>query len=752
MFAHDANRPRTARFPPPTISTTTASNQSFAAFAGYRQDIVDLTGAGEPVRLDGARDDGGLLRRVRPAATARPRLQRSAPIRRAGRASRWSREGIWRQHLGSDPNVVGRTIRLNGIPTTDHRRHAGGVRRIPPTSTCGCSRRSDVPTSPVPIEGDPLANREVQYFQAIARLRPGVTVAQANDDLRAHRRAARARVSRHQRRRVGPSSCRFRRVSSATCATALLVLFGAVGFVLLIACANVASLLLARGAGRRRELAVRTALGRRARPAGSAAADRKPRARRARAASLGLLVAYWGVTALLALAPESIPRLDDVASIRAWPRLPSLAIGRRRRAVRHRAGVSGCAAARSTDALKDGGRTGTARTRTQKLLVVGEVALALVLLIGAGLMLTSFARLRAVDPGFTVDEPRASVRAAAAGALRQRGAGAVLHAAVRAAARESGHGAIGARASRRRSAAPTPPAATRRGRATAIARRAAARAAHARSRRATFRRWGFRCCGGATSRSADTRDRPGVVVVNQTLADREWPGQDPIGKRVGHRRRSPTIRTSWLTVVGVVGDSKRGDLQAGTQPAMYLPLHAVHAAVHGRRGAQRRGRSGRSPARCATAVRTLDPGAADRRGRHARAACCSAPPGQPRFRALLIARVRRRGAAAGGGRAVRSHQLHRGAARARNRRAAGARRHAGAGRPARPRPGARPRRDRRALGLAGALAATRLLEGLLFSISATDPTVYAGARRPAARDCRARLLRPGAPRDARRSR
>ena len=182
--------------------------------------------------------------------------------------------------------------------------------------------------------------------------------------------------------------------------SALLVLFGAVGFVLLIACANVASLLLARGTARRREFAVRTALGAgRRRLVGQLLTESLVLS--TGGGVLGLLMAYWGIDALIALAPESIPRLSDV---RLDPRVTAFAIG-----ASVLVGVLfGIAPAFQSarrdvvDALKDGGRTGTARTRLQRALVVGEVALALVLLIGAGLMLTSFSRLRAVDPGFAV--------------------------------------------------------------------------------------------------------------------------------------------------------------------------------------------------------------------------------------------------------------------------------------------------------------------------------------------------------------
>jgi putative ABC transport system permease protein len=180
--------------------------------------------------------------------------------------------------------------------------------------------------------------------------------------------------------------------------TAMMVLLAAVGFVLMIACANVAGLLIARGASRRRELAVRTALG-----AGRGRLMQQLLTESIVLAlvggAIGLLVATWTLQLLITLAPENLPRLADVTL--DW-RIALITLGATI-VVGVLFGLMPAVQSSRPELnadLKDGGRTGTARTGMRNVMVVAQVALALVLLIGAGLMLTSFSKLRSVDPGF----------------------------------------------------------------------------------------------------------------------------------------------------------------------------------------------------------------------------------------------------------------------------------------------------------------------------------------------------------------
>ena len=690
-------------------------NKSLAAFAGYREEIVDLLGAGEPVRLTSLETTGGFFDvfgvpaqqgRVYSEATDSPRGPRVAVV-----SAR-----VWRQHLGSDPSVSGRTVRLNGVPMTligvmpDSFVHPADV-------DFWVLAPNAAPTSPIPIEGDALGNREVQYFQAVARLRPGVSVERANQDLRSiAERVAREfpDTNRGESAVVQP----FQESLVGEVRSALLVLLGAVGFVLLIACANVASLLLARGAGRRRELAVRTALG-----AGRARLVRQLLTESVVLASagglLGLLMASWGVRALVALAPQSIPRLSDV---QLDPRVAGFAV-----AVSAVVGVlfgsvPAFQGARMDPglALKDGGRTGTARTRTQNLLVVGEVALALMLLIGAGLMLTSFSRLRAVDPGFTVTSvisvfvplPQARYNNAAQTRFYTQ-----LFQRLQANPTTSRSGLGfplpfgGANAAAGYTVEGAPP--------------------QARSERPIaqltsvspgfFQTMGIALLRGRDVQLNDSPERQGVAIVNKTLADREWPGQDPIGKRLAIGG-DPDDPQSWMTVVGLVTDSKRGDLQSITQPAIYLPhttftLPFMSVLVRSEAGEAAVANAVRA------AVHSLDPelpiGDVEALER-----TVERVTGQPRFRAFLIGSfaVAALLLAAVGLYGLISYTVAQRSPEIGVRLALGATplqvgrlilgqglALAGAG---------------VVLGLAGAIAATRLLEGLLFSVSTTDPTVY----------------------------
>jgi putative ABC transport system permease protein len=705
-----------AAFSPADYLDYTRQSRAFVHLAAYRQNAVDLTGRGEPVRLSAVEATGAFFDVFGlPPLAGRPFADRIDPP--DGPRVAVISERLWREQFGGAVDIVGSSIRIDGNPTT--------VLGIMPKAFVHPSRadvwmlaRREVPSVPIQVDGDLLAQRDVQYFNAVGRLRPDVTLAEARGELR----VIGARIALdNPNTNEGEAATVYplQDVLVGDVRTALLVLLGAVGFVLLIACANVASLLLARGTGRRRELAVRSALG----------------ASRARlmvqllteslvlavvGGTLGLLVAYWGVDVLLALAPESIPRIGEVqldGRVAAFAIVTSAAVGIVFGLVPALQG----ARAEVADALKDGGRTGTSRSRARNVLVVAEIALSLVLLIGAGLMLTSFLRLRAVDPGFTVESlmlvgvplPQGRYDTPAQARFYEqlyervtanpvtRRAALVFPTPFGGASAAGGYVVEGA---------PPRPRGER-----SVAQLNAVSPGY-------FHTMGIPLLQGRDVSFADKRDGPGRIVINRTMAEREWPERDPIGRRIimGNPADDPN---AWLTVVGIVADSKRDNLQGGPQPALYLSLSQFTVPFT---GVVIRSDAGEVATATAvkTAVHSLDPELPVGELRTLERILEQAT-GQPRFRAMLVAAFATAALllAAVGLYGLISFTV------------------------AQRRPeiavrlalGASPAQVARlivghglrlavvgiAIGAGGALALAQLLQGLLFSISATDPRVYA---------------------------
>ena len=299
-------------------------------------------------------------------------------------------DALWRSRFGADPLVVGRTVRLDGQPWL-----VVGV--MPRGFAFPSEARMWMPLAFAP---EIAAMRGGHYLDVIARLRPGATFESASGEMAAIAARLGAEypaVNIHWS--AGVASLRDATVGDVR--PTLLLLLGAVGFVLLIACVNVANLLLSRGTGRAREHAVRAALG--------ASTLRLARGVMAESlwlglagSALGLALAAWGTDAVVALAPQGLPGLADVrvdpvvlAFAVALGVMTSLLFGLLPawRATHH---------ATLADRLRDGGAAlgGRHGRRSRQGLVVAEVALAVVLVVGAGLLLKSFVRLRGVDPGF----------------------------------------------------------------------------------------------------------------------------------------------------------------------------------------------------------------------------------------------------------------------------------------------------------------------------------------------------------------
>ncbi|HLN02314.1 MAG TPA: ABC transporter permease [Bryobacteraceae bacterium] len=368
-------------------------NRSFSALAAYRPDNFNLTGMGEPERLPGEMLSASFF----PLLGVQPILGRtflpdedrlgSAPVALIS-------AGFWKCKFNSSPDALGKALTLNGAAHT-----IVGV--IPPNFRYHSSNfpPSDV-FVPIGQWSEPsFRDRRIRNsMDTVGRLKPGVTFDQANADL--------GTLGRHladqypdANKGTGVMLVPLKRDVVGNVQTLLSVLQAAVGFVLLIACVNIANLFLARSRGRTRELAIRTALG----------ASRGRVVRQLLTESIllavtgggiGVLIASWGTQAALKLLPEVLPRADEVSLdgrvllvMAAASVLAGILFGL-------------APALRNSppalhETLKEGGRGSSgARHRTQSVFVVVEMALALILLAGAGLMIRSLAKLWSVDPGF----------------------------------------------------------------------------------------------------------------------------------------------------------------------------------------------------------------------------------------------------------------------------------------------------------------------------------------------------------------
>jgi predicted permease len=368
-------------------------NRSFSALAGYRADDFNLTGMGEPERVATEMVSASFfpLLGVR-AAVGRTFLASEDEVGAAPVVL--ISAGLWKRKFAASPDAVGKVITLNGTGYT-----IVGVIPANFYYTGENFQRSDVYT-PIGQWNDPaFRDRKVGMgMDAVGRLKPGVTFQQANDDMhRVAQHLAQAYPDADQDTNVTLLPLKQNVVGDIQ--PFLLVLMSAVGFVLLIACANVANLMLARSTSRGREFAIRAALG-----ASQGRAVRQLLTESVllglAGGGLGLLLASWGLKGALQALPEALPRAEDLhldGRVLLFTLAASLLAG-------VLFGLAPALRASQPDlheTLKEGGRGSSgARHRAQSVFVVVETALALVLLAGGGLMLRSLAKLWSVDPGF----------------------------------------------------------------------------------------------------------------------------------------------------------------------------------------------------------------------------------------------------------------------------------------------------------------------------------------------------------------
>jgi putative ABC transport system permease protein len=537
------------------------ATRSFEGFAAYRPSRLTLTGRDlEPVRVDAAaasREYFPLLRAVPLAG----RVFTPDEDRAGGPAAVLLSESLWRERWGAR-NPVGETITLEGEPHT-----VVGV--MPESFRFPADARLWTPAGRLPRN----EFRGMHANRVLARLRPGVPLEEAAEELRqVAAQLATAYVDDNAGRStlVEPLS----RSLVGEARPALLMLLGAVVLVLLITCANLAALLVARSSRRTREMAVRVSLG-----ATRGRLVRQLLAETALVSGIGaltaLVLASWLVPVLISLAPPDLPRLQEVVFDRrvalvclAATVLTACLFGVAPAAVATRLQPAEVLRAESGRAS-----AGKARQRLRQALTLAQTTLAVVLLVGAGLLLRSLSALGHVDPGFEsagVVAAEVALPESRYGTWRdwERTYAAILEKVgalpgVESAALASGHpfdGGFGARFA----IEGRPP--FEKGREPEPAMRLVSPG--------YLRAAGVRLVRGRDLTPADRVGAPGVVLVNEALARKFFPGEDPIGRRLLRQWWSDDMPPAW-EIVGLVADVKTASLEGEPDDAIYFPAAQV---------------------------------------------------------------------------------------------------------------------------------------------------------------------------------
>jgi predicted permease len=553
---------------PGHFSAIKSQTSAFESLAIAQSTSYNLAGETTPERIDALRVSSDIF----PLLGAQPLLGRVFLPEEDGPGTTPTvvlSYGFWQRRFGGDRGVPGRTLTLNGKPYT-----VVGV--MPADFSLGYEVMPTVDSVQQPDVLVPLMFDAKQWeeqgdenYNILARLKPGATVAQAQAELNA--------VAHHLEQqfpeRYPPSrafSFSVRPLLEQVVGDvrlALLILLGAVGFVLLIACANVANLQLARATVREKEMAVRAALG-----AGRWRITRQLLTESVvlsfAGGALGLLVAYWGLDALRALDPGNIPRLQNIT---LDGRVLSFTFG-----VAVVTGVLfGLAPAlRSSrvnlgETLKEGGRSAVGgHGRLRDALVVAEIALSLVLLAGAGLLVRSFARVEQVEPGFDARNVLSMRFSVAGTAHKGEQSGEFYRQLLERVRHLPGVESAGVASTVPLSSSISWGEITIEGYSPA-----SGQAAIQSDLRAAgvgyFETMKIPLVSGRHFDEHDTKDSTPVVIIDEHMARTYWPGQDPVGKRL--KTGLLDSHEPWLTVVGVVGNVKQYALDADSRVALYVP-------------------------------------------------------------------------------------------------------------------------------------------------------------------------------------
>jgi putative ABC transport system permease protein len=540
---------------PPDFLQMQQESRAYEGLAAFTYSSPNLTGEGAPVRLNSAWVSANIFKLL----GVSPLVGRTfaADENEPGRTSvAVLGHALWQQRFGGSPEVVGRTIQLNGQPYE--------VIGVMPRGFDYPGERELWTPLEYGQEFSDDGNRGSYYLTVIGRRSAGVALEEGAADLAAI--AGRITQAFPDKGRFGGKAVSLRDELLGEIETPLLVLLGAVGLVLLIACGNVANLLLARATARESELAVRTALG----------AARRRLVRQLLTESLvvgllggamGLLLSVWGTEALLRLRPEGIPRLDEVGVdwavvgfTAALAILTGLVFGL----------VPAYQVTRGELArtLREGGRSGLdgrGANRMRNSLVVLQTALAVMLLSGAGLLIRSFTKLSAVDPGFRTESALAVDLSLSSAAYPEQEQVRAFYATLQERLRGlPGVQAVGATSSLPMGgfywASPL--------RVEGLAEPGADENRVVQIRVVTpelLPTLGVPVRRGRGFLSSDGPDAQLVALLTESAAARYFPGRNPVGMRVALQDEP-----EWAEVVGVVGDVRGSNLAEDAEPGLYF--------------------------------------------------------------------------------------------------------------------------------------------------------------------------------------
>jgi putative ABC transport system permease protein len=541
---------------------------ALSALAAFNSGDVTLTVNDEPVRATGSR----VSRDFFSILGAKPAVGRAFAVDEFSPASKGRiaviSNGMWRQQFAADPRAVGKTVEIDGSPTR--------IIGVMPEGF-GYPDASTSFWTPWRLNPDSLWTRNNHYLSVIGMLAPRGSLAQANTQVK----TLDAQWMRDFPETYAPahplvgSIVPLRDAILGPTRPYLLALLGAVGFILLIACVNVANLLLVRGEARRREFAIRTALG-----ASSRRLVRQLLTESAMfacfGAALGIGVASIGSRALVACAPGDLPRLDQVsldyrviAFTIAITVITGLLFGLTP-AIRE-------LRSDSADGLREGGKSSASSgsRAARRALVVTEVALAVVMCAGAGLLVRSLAKLRAIDLGFDASRLLTMQLTLPVKRYTDTTADAFYHDLLTRVERLPGARVAALDGSLPISGGESGWSIQIDGRIV----KTIAGAPWAKPEPVTtdyFKAFGIRVVRGRVFTDADRTGAPLVAVVNESMAKKIWPGVDPIG----HTLKMFNDKAPWVTIVGVVADVRARGIRDDVPATMYFPYSQSGASAY----------------------------------------------------------------------------------------------------------------------------------------------------------------------------